>query len=83
VREVLATSAIDDVVVIGGAPPSPHLRVDTQEFVRPHFVTGRLVLHTRPAASADLVPFEQPEQTPCCTDHATRSQRAAASSATP
>jgi hypothetical protein len=72
IGSLLARSAIDDVAVIGGAAPAAWLVVDTQDFVRPLYTGGRLLLHTRPAAGVDLVPFEQPEQTPCCTDHAPR-----------
>jgi len=29
-----------------------------------------MVLHVRPAVGGVVVPFEQPNQTPCCADHA-------------
>ena len=70
VAEVLARSAIDMVVLIGGGPAAPDDILDTQEHVRPEFVDGRLVLRTRPAAGGVLVPFEQPSPTPCCAAHA-------------
>lgn len=70
VAEVLARSAIDTVVLIGGGPARPDDILDTQEHVRPEFVEGRLVLRARPAAGGVLVPFEQPNPTPCCAAHA-------------
>ena len=72
VGDVVALSAVDEVLVIGGPPPAADVLVDTQDFVRPLFLGGRLVLHARPAAHVALVPFEQPQQIPCCADHAGR-----------
>jgi hypothetical protein len=71
VAELVASSAVDEVAVVGGPPPEPGARVDTQAFVRPLHRAGRLVLHLRPAAGG-YVPFEQPDPMECCTDHAPR-----------
>ena len=70
VREVLRTTAIDEVRGLAGTFPSLDDRLDTQEFVRPVVEEDRLVLVVRPGHRAGLVPFEQPNPTPCCADHA-------------
>lgn len=44
-------------------------RVDTQGFVRTHLVEGVVRLVVRPAVGGLVVPFEQPNPTPCCADH--------------
>ena len=69
VREILVRTAIDQVRGLAGTFPSLEDRVDTQEFVRPVVERGRLVLVVRPGHAAGLVPFEQPNPTPCCADH--------------
>ncbi len=69
VREVLHQSAIDEVRGLAGTYPSLDDRIDTQEFVRPVIEKGRVVLVVRPGHRAGLVPFEQPNPTPCCADH--------------
>lgn len=70
VAEVLQDTAIDDVVMVGHREPlTPDAVLDTQDFVRPHFRDGRLVLVVRPAADGVVTPFEQPNPTPCCTNH--------------
>jgi hypothetical protein len=71
VAELAALGAIDEVAVVGGPAPADDALVDTQEFVRPVYRGGRLVLHLRPAAGG-YVPFEQPDPIPCCTDHVVR-----------
>lgn len=71
VGELVALGAIDEVAVVGGPAPAEDARVDTQEFVRPVYRGGRLVLHLR-AAAGGYVPFEQPDPIPCCTDHVVR-----------
>ena len=48
VREVLRTTAIDEVRGLAGTFPSLDDRLDTQEFVRPVVEEGRLVLVVRP-----------------------------------
>ncbi|MCC5037006.1 hypothetical protein DMH02_028495 [Streptomyces sp. WAC 00631] len=68
--EVLARSAIEQVTVVGTPEePPPHTRLVTREHVRPHWHNGRLVLAAMPAAGGTLVPFEDPDPTPCCADH--------------
>ncbi len=70
VARLLADSAIDEVVMVGHREPLPSdARIDTQGFLRPLFVQGRTVLVVRPAADDVVVPFEQPDPTPCCADH--------------
>lgn len=62
-------TGIDEVRGVGGLDPAEDALVDTQDFVRPRVEDGRLVLHVRPSAEGLLVPFEQPNPTPCCADH--------------
>ena len=70
VGRLLDGSAIEDVTMIGHREPAPrHTQIDTQAFVRPHLVGGRVQLVVRPAAEGRVVPFEQPQPTPCCADH--------------
>ena len=70
VGELLATTAIETVTRVGSPEPEPlDTRLDTQGFVRPDFVEGRLRLLVRPAADDRVVPFEQPNPTPCCAGH--------------
>jgi hypothetical protein len=68
VGDLLLVSAIDDVRGLGGIVPAQHEALDTQGFVRPRILEGRLVLTVRPGETG-LVPFEQPNPTPCCADH--------------
>lgn len=71
VVEVLAESAIERVTVLGdAAEPAPDMIVETRGYVRPHRVDGRLTLVTMPAAGGTIAPFEVPNPTPCCADHA-------------
>ena len=67
VTDVLARSAIDRVTVLGTPDPPPvDIRLVTHGHVRPRWTTdGELVLPTLPAAGGRLVPFEQPDPTPC------------------
>ncbi|MFD5280831.1 hypothetical protein [Streptomyces rubrogriseus] len=68
--ELLARSAVDRVTVLGTPDePSPDTRLVTRNHVRPHWQDGRLVLAAMPAAGGTLVPFEDPDPTPCCADH--------------
>jgi hypothetical protein len=69
VGELLATSAIDRVVVLAGHPPDPATLIDTRGFVRPLWQDGRLTLHTTHAANELLTPFEVEHPTPCCAEH--------------
>ena len=66
VAEVLAETAIEEVVVMGGGVASV---LHTRDFVRPEYENGRLVLLTQPARGGGVVPFEVPNPTPCCADH--------------
>ncbi len=70
VREVLARSAVDEIVVVGGPPATLDDAVDTRDFVRPEWRDGRLVLAVTPAGGGVLAPFEVPNPTACCADHA-------------
>lgn len=70
IAAISASTAIDDVLLFGGGDLAWGAVIDTQSFVRPHFVAGRLVLTVRPAVGGLYVPFEQPNPTPCCADHA-------------
>jgi hypothetical protein len=68
--ELLARSAIDRVTVLGTPEePGPDTRLNTRDHVRPHWQDGRLVLAAMPAAGGVLVPFEDPDPTPCCAVH--------------
>ncbi|MCW2877980.1 MAG: hypothetical protein JWQ95_2080 [Sphaerisporangium sp.] len=71
VAELLARSAIDDVVVLAQAEePSPDTPVTTNDHIRPQWRDGRVVLLTMPARGGYLMPAEVPNPTPCCADHA-------------
>ncbi|WP_250036002.1 hypothetical protein [Paractinoplanes maris] len=70
VAEVLATTAIDRVEVLGSGVADAALKLDTRDFVRPQYRGGDLVLVTMPAVGGTLVPFETRDPTPCCADHA-------------
>lgn len=69
VAEVLARTAIERVVVLGGRDAAPDELLDTRDFVRPQWMDGILTLVTMPAAGGRLVPFEVPDPTPCCGGH--------------
>jgi hypothetical protein len=69
VPTLLAVSAIDEVVVLGGPPPGPDTLIDTRDFVRPQYRDGRLVLMATPAPGGLIAPFEIPNPTPCCANH--------------
>jgi hypothetical protein len=66
VADLLASSAIDRVRVLGGAAPDPATEVVTRDFVRPEWTDGELTLVTSPAPGGRLAPFEFPNPTPCC-----------------
>ncbi|WP_306211904.1 hypothetical protein [Actinoplanes sp. RD1] len=70
VATVLATSAIDAIEILGGGTPAGDTILRTNDFVRPVWREGRLVLTVAPAAGGKLVPFENRHPTPCCADHA-------------
>lgn len=70
VTRLLEFSAIDEVRLVGTPTRvDPAAVVDTQGFVRPTLHDGAVHLVLRPAAGGVLVPFEQPDPTPCCADH--------------
>jgi hypothetical protein len=69
VADLLTGSAVEAVLMMGGRPADPQAELDTQDFVRPVYRDGRLVLLTRPGVGDRLLPFEQPNPTPCCADH--------------
>ena len=66
---MLAASAIDEVVVLGGPPCAPDTLIDTRDFVRPQFRDGRRGLMATPAPGGLIAPFEVPNPTPCCANH--------------
>jgi len=70
VREVLERSAIDRVRVLAAGDADPAVLLTTREHVRPGWSAGELVLLAQPAVGGTLVPFESPNPTPCCADHA-------------
>ncbi|WP_055492262.1 hypothetical protein [Streptomyces sp. TP-A0356] len=75
VADLLALTAIDLVTVVGAPSadadgPSPATRVLTRDHVRPEWRDGRLALALVPAVGGALAPFEVPNPTPCCADHA-------------
>lgn len=69
VGEVLAVSALDRVVVLGGVAVDDDI-VETRDFVRPLWRDGELVLPVLPAGDHRFAPFEVPNPTPCCAVHA-------------
>lgn len=69
VGELLARSAIDEVIVLGGDSPAAETLVDTRDFVRPEWRDGRLTLIAAAAGPGLIAPFEVPDPTPCCADH--------------
>ncbi|MFD0502440.1 hypothetical protein ACFQ0G_04585 [Streptomyces chiangmaiensis] len=75
VADVLALTAIDRITVVGaplgdGDGPDPATPVLTRDHVRPEWRDGRLTLALVPAVGGALAPFEVPNPTPCCADHA-------------
>jgi hypothetical protein len=69
VAAVLSESAIDRIEILGGGAPAPSTILDTNDFVRPQWRAGELILTTMPAAGDRLVPFESRHPTPCCATH--------------
>jgi hypothetical protein len=70
VRTILDESIIDRVAVLMGDDPTPDVLVDTRDHVRPEWQDGRLTLLTMPAGDGLIAPYEVPNPTPCCADHA-------------
>jgi hypothetical protein len=71
VEELLAVSAISRVVVVGGADqPVARDRLLTRDHVRPEWRAGELALAVSAVEPGLYAPFEVPNPTPCCADHA-------------
>lgn len=70
VGEVLARSAVDRVVDLTGTDVDAAVTVRTRDFVRPRRVGRHLELTVQPARGGTVVPFEDPDPTPCCAVHA-------------
>ncbi|MEU9410223.1 hypothetical protein AB0E08_31680 [Streptomyces sp. NPDC048281] len=72
VADLLGRTAVERLVVLGA--PDARLPLDTevltQDHVRPEWRDGVLTLALVPAAGGRLAPFEVPNPTPCCADHA-------------
>ena len=69
VAQLLADTVVDEVVALGNQPIGPEQVVRTQRFLRPVVTSGGLRLLVRPGRGSVLLPFEQPNPTPCCLDH--------------
>jgi hypothetical protein len=69
VAELIDATAVNAVLVLGGGAAPPEADIDTQEFLRPTYVDGALVLRVQPGRGGVLVPFEQEDQGPCCGGH--------------
>jgi hypothetical protein len=69
-RALLDGSAIERVEVIGGPPAEPDAVLRTRDFVRPVWSKGKLILQVMACPGGALAPFEVPDPTPCCADHA-------------
>jgi hypothetical protein len=70
VRALLDGSLIDRVEVVGGPPAGPDALLRTRDFVRPVWSRGALILQVTAHPGGTLAPFEVPDPTPCCADHA-------------
>ena len=71
VGDLLERSPITRLHVIGGPDqPTPDDVLDTRDHVRPEWRSGELVLAVTPAGPGRYAPFEVPNPTPCCADHA-------------
>ncbi|MFF7468566.1 hypothetical protein [Streptomyces sp. NPDC008092] len=72
VADLLDRTAVERLVVLGApdARLAPGTEVLTQDHVRPEWRDGVLTLALVPAAGGRLAPFEVPNPTPCCVDHA-------------
>lgn len=69
VEELIRTTAIDDVVALG-AEITRESAIATDDFLRPRFGAGRLVLHVTALADGRFRPFEVPSPHQCCAhDH--------------
>ncbi|MER5787248.1 hypothetical protein [Streptomyces sp. NPDC001980] len=72
VADLLDRTAVERLVVLGApdAELPPDSEVLTQDHVRPEWRDGVLTLALVPAVGGRLAPFEVPNPTPCCADHA-------------
>ena len=70
VAELVDRTAVDRLEVLAGGAAGPDDVLVPRGFVRPRWSQGSLVLHVQPGAGGVLVPFEVPDPTPCCADHA-------------
>lgn len=70
VAEVLAQSAIQRLEVLGGQPANASDVLHSRDFVRPLWRAGALVLPVLPSGPGAVAPFEVPDPTPCCGEHA-------------
>ncbi|GAA2025808.1 hypothetical protein WDZ16_01485 [Pseudokineococcus marinus] len=68
-RDLLALSAVEALVGLGGLAVPPDAVVDTRGHVRPRLADGRLVLDVQPSRGGRWVPFEPPVQHACCSAH--------------
>jgi len=68
VAELLESSAIEQVIMLGGAQPDEDTPLVTRDFVRPQWINGVLTLITTPVGPGRIGPFELPDPTPCCAD---------------
>ena len=69
VATLIATTAVDEVVALGGTAVPAHQVIRTQGFLRPVMTGGLVRLQVRPGEGATLLGFEQPHPTPCCAAH--------------
>jgi hypothetical protein len=67
--EILERSAIERIAVLGGGDAEDDALIETRDFVRPLFRSGRLELVLVPVVGGRFAPFEVPNPTPCCADH--------------
>jgi hypothetical protein len=70
VQSLLAGAAINRIVVLAGQSEPAASDVPTRGHVRPEGRDGLLTLAVMPAPDGAFVPFEVPNPTPCCADHA-------------
>lgn len=67
--DLLAASAVEALVGLGGLAVPADAVVDTRGHVRPRLADGRLVLDVQPSRGGRWVPFEPPVQHACCSAH--------------
>ncbi|KAA9150737.1 hypothetical protein FPZ12_040660 [Amycolatopsis acidicola] len=69
-RYVLERTAIERIVVVGGADePGEDDLLETRDHVRPEWRDGELALAVTPVAGGRFAPFEVPDPTPCRAGH--------------